>query len=81
MQEQAQHPYGGNAERKRSWLAFILGLFFTIWGLSHLISGKGGGGLWFVAWLISMGMLFLSGGLWIFVHLPVSVIAAWVGSR
>lgn len=68
-------------ERGRSWLAFLVGLVFTIWGLSHLISGKPGAGKWFVFWLISVVASVLTGGLWLIVHLPVSIVAAWVGSK
>ena len=68
-------------ERGRSWLAFLVGLVFTIWGLSHLISGKPGAGKWFAFWLVSVVIAALTGGAWLIVHVPVSIVAAWVGSK
>ena len=68
-------------ERGRSWVAFLAGLIVTVWGLSHLISGKPGAGKWFVLWLISAAAVALTGGAWLIIHAPVSIAAAWVGSK
>lgn len=66
---------------KRNWLAFVVGLFLTVWGISHAISGKQGGMQWFIAWLVSMVIIILSGGVWLLGHIPLSVAAAWIGSK
>ncbi|MYD09414.1 MAG: hypothetical protein F4X02_05145 [Chloroflexi bacterium] len=68
-------------ERRRSWLALVVGLIVTVWGLSHLISGKPGAGKWFVLWLVSSVIVAVTGGAWLVVHVPVSIAAAWVGSK
>ena len=72
---------GHPPERKRSWPAFFVGLLLTIWGISHAISGKTGAGKWFIAWLVSTVAIILTGGLWLVVHLPISIAAAWIGSK
>ena len=68
-------------ERGRNWLALVVGLIVTVWGLSHLISGKAGAGKWFVLWLVSSVIVAVTGGAWLVVHVPVSIAAAWVGSK
>ena len=68
-------------ERGRSWVAFLVGLIFTVWGLSHLISGKPGAGKWFALWLVSAALIAFTGGAWAIVHGPVSIAAAWIGSK
>ena len=68
-------------ERGRSWLALVVGLIVTVWGLAHLISGKPGGAKWFVLWLVSTVIVAITGGAWLVVHVPVSIAAAWIGSK
>ena len=68
-------------DRGRNWAAFLIGLIFTIWGLSHVISGKGGAGKWFVAWVVSGIAVVSTGGIWLIIHLPMSIVAAWIGSK